>query len=213
MVAVDPYSLPESTRTLILKQCLDAEIRLYHAGVNHGDLSPRNIIVLGLGSDSSDVSVKLVDFDIALVLDHPNVSYRAYHKSRKQKWSQKWPDKLTSPIERFFRKMEAFACEGWCPNEDRGAEQWPWQNYAEDDRYAPIQWNQNEKSARPTYAEPGAKMERPVSNVIASQSESEIATSSNGSSAKDRGRSRAAGWKEFNGVISASPRERPSARA
>jgi serine/threonine protein kinase len=181
MVAVDPYSIPESTRTLILKQCIDAEILLNHAGVNHGDLSPRNIIVLGLGPDSSDIRVKIIDFDIALVLNHPNVSYRAYHESRKQKWSQQWSDKLTSPIVRFFRNLAAFSCEGWCPNEDGGSDQWLWQNYAEDDRYATVQWDQNEKFARPTYADPGAKMERPVGNVATSQSGSEIATSSSGS--------------------------------
>jgi serine/threonine protein kinase len=165
MVDVDAYSISEPIRTSILKQCLEAYIRVSHAGVNHGDLSPRNIMILGLSSNSPDVRVKLIDFDVTSVYDHPNYEFPEMVEERKE-WARKWGPKLSSPIVRFFQRIEDFSCEGWCPCEDDGADQWLWQNYAEDDRYATVQWNYNERFASTTYVNPGAKIEEPVSNGI-----------------------------------------------
>jgi serine/threonine protein kinase len=182
MVDVDAYSIPEPIRTSILKQGLEAYIRVSHAGVNHGDLSPRNIMILGLSSNPPDIRVKLIDFDVATVYDHPNYEFPEVVEERKE-WARKWGPKLSSPVVRFFSRLEDFAGEGWCPCEGDGADQWLWQNYAEDDRYATVQWNRNERFASPTYADLGAKIEEPVSNVIRSRSGPETATSSNASDA------------------------------
>ena len=182
MMDVDAHTLLEPIRTSILKQCLEAYIRVSQAGVSHGDLSPRNIMILGSVSNPSDVRVKLIDFDVATVYDHPNYKFPENAVNR-ENFSRKWSPKLPSPVVMFFRKMAEFSCEGWCPDEDRGSDQWLWQNYAEDDRYATVQWNRNERFARPIYANPDAKMEQPVSNVIISRSGSEIATSSSDSNA------------------------------
>lgn len=192
MVDVDAYSISEPIRTSILKQCLEAYIRLSHAGVNHGDLSPRNIMILGLSSNSPDIRVKLIDFDVATVYDHPNYKFPEMIENRKE-FARKWGPKLSSPIVRFFRRMEDFSCDGWCPCEDDGADQWLWQNYAEDDRFATVQWNQNDKFASPTYVDPVAKIEEPVSNVIRSRPEPEtLATSSNTSNTSNASNSSSA---------------------
>ncbi|KAF3007605.1 hypothetical protein E8E13_007880 [Curvularia kusanoi] len=164
MEAIDPKSISDLARTTILKRCLDAEVRLHHAGVNHGDVCPRNIMVLGSSPESSDVHIKFIDFDVSLVLHHPNLEYPGVLEMQ-QNFSRLWSPKLSSPIVRFFGDMMEFSCRGWCPGGRRGAEQWLWQNYAHDDRYAPVQWDPNEKRKDPVYLDPLEQCHEPVSVV------------------------------------------------
>lgn len=46
-IDLNAQELTKLARTVILKQCLHAYIQLYHAGVDHGDFCPRNIMIMG----------------------------------------------------------------------------------------------------------------------------------------------------------------------
>lgn len=152
MGSMDVPSLSELTRSHIVKLCLESEIRILHAGVNHGDCCPRNIMVLGDINHTAEIRVKLIDFDISTVFDHPNYENPEYVKSQKD-FTLKWDPKLTSPIMRYYGQMVNFSFPGWCPGGLCGAERWLWQNYSQDDRYIPVQWEPEQGLVRPKYVD------------------------------------------------------------
>lgn len=65
MDQIDARVLRKKQRTNILRKAIEAESVIYHAGVQHSDFSPRNILLHDFNIAGGDLKVKLVDFDAA----------------------------------------------------------------------------------------------------------------------------------------------------
>jgi hypothetical protein len=160
MVNIDPFDLRKKLRSTILKKVIVAETLMYDAGVDHRDLSPRNIMISGFDYDHSDVpisdaqvEVKIMDFNIAEVITHPMYADSMCLGPLKR-CKQEWPSKLYSPIIRYYGHMAEFSTEGWCSNDDRDAEKWLWRHFRNDDRYVPVIWDPDHPRKRPVHQKP-----------------------------------------------------------
>ncbi|KAJ8111340.1 hypothetical protein OPT61_g6040 [Boeremia exigua] len=147
MVDVKAWNLSTHARTVILKQCLDAQIRILHAGVAHGDVCPRNIMMVGSDFVTPKLQIKLIDFEISAVREHSNYKFREYIHSRKGFILSRAP-RLSSPVKIFFGHMMEFSSLGWCPGGYDGAERWLWEQYRNDDRYIPVRFKPPNNSYR-----------------------------------------------------------------
>jgi len=65
---LDPAHYTQDERLRVLALSVEAELELYHAGVLHGDMAPRNIICSGVDLQARDLHVKMIDFGLATVL-------------------------------------------------------------------------------------------------------------------------------------------------
>jgi hypothetical protein len=72
MTEKDPHTLSECTRSVILAQCIDAEIRLLNTSLNHMDFVPCNIVPQGCDYETPNIQVKTIDFDWCDLLLHSN---------------------------------------------------------------------------------------------------------------------------------------------
>jgi hypothetical protein len=159
MVNVDPSSLREEVRSVIVKKAIIAETLIRAAGVNHRDVATRNIMILGTDHKNPDIAVndihlevKLFDFNIAIVTTHPRFNRCKYHDNLKALQTN-WPSKLLFPIVTHWGGMQEFAATGWCPDGFRVPEQWLWQHFHDDDRYIPVIQDPNKLSKRPVHQE------------------------------------------------------------
>jgi tRNA A-37 threonylcarbamoyl transferase component Bud32 len=132
---IDATDLRDEVQSIILKKVMTAKSLMYDAGVEHRDLCPRNIMILGSGYDKPDipvcdiqVEVRVIDFNIAAVVHHLRYVDRAVLGALKQH-KKKWPLKLRSPIVRRFGHMIDFSMEQWCSNKDMEAEKRLWDNF------------------------------------------------------------------------------------
>jgi hypothetical protein len=162
MINVDPDDLREEVRSIILKKAILAETLIWDAGVDHRDVCPRNVMILGAGYDDPDVpisdiqiEVKIIDFNIAQVATHPRYRDRLRYMGPSKFREKNWPSKLPSPIVTHHGQMMEFSARGWCSNERDGAEKWLWWQFHNDDRYAPVVWDpDNPGKDTPVYEEP-----------------------------------------------------------
>jgi hypothetical protein len=159
MLNLDPYDLEEEIRSVILKKAIVAESLIWDAGINHQDVCPRNIMILGSNYDDPDilipdieVEVKIFDFNIAEVFTHPRYKPNPYLRPPELR-KRDWPMRLLSPIVRHFGQMMEFSTRGWCSNKDGEPEKWLWQHFHNDDRYAPVVWDPNNLDEDPVYQE------------------------------------------------------------
>ncbi|KAF1848882.1 uncharacterized protein K460DRAFT_364833 [Cucurbitaria berberidis CBS 394.84] len=149
--------LRRPVRSLILKKALHAEAIICNAGVMHRDFCPRNIIVLGdeysnpnIPIKDIKVEVKVFDFNIASVVNHPY--YEKRRSAGKGKLlKEKWHPRLVSPILRYFGHMSEFSTEGWCSDSGREADKWLWRHFRKDERFIPVIWDPNTPEKRPVY--------------------------------------------------------------
>jgi hypothetical protein len=171
MAHVSPFRLREEVRSMILKQAIVVETLLFDAGVDHRDLSPRNIMISGGEYKDPDIpvsdihiDVKVFDFNIAILLSHPKADSRwGLTKPRKKKW----PSKIRSPIMRYYGQMMEFSPRGWCSNDEDEAEKWLWNEFHNDDRYVPVTWDPKHPERHPVHQEPIDTKQIPVSNADA----------------------------------------------
>ncbi|OAL02306.1 hypothetical protein IQ06DRAFT_292996 [Phaeosphaeriaceae sp. SRC1lsM3a] len=152
MAQIDASALRKEVRSLILEKTIIAESLLWDAGVDHRDFSPRNVMVLGSNYDNPGVpakdihvEVKLLDFNVAAVIDYPTYRYKASPRKKR------WPTKLRSPILRHHGRMVEFSARGWCSDKDAEAEKWLWQHFGDDDRYVPVFWDADDPWTSPVY--------------------------------------------------------------
>jgi hypothetical protein len=170
MANVNPRKFREDIRSMILRKAIAAGTLIYGAGVDHRDLSPRNIMVSGLQFDDhntimneSQIEVKVFDFNIATVLTHPQYCPSwSWQKPRKRQW----PSKLRSPIMLYYGgQMTEFSAKGWCSSKDMDPERWLWREFRDDDRYVPVIWDPENPTKAPVYQEPPSV--QPVSAIDA----------------------------------------------
>jgi hypothetical protein len=167
---IDARSLSERTRSRLLKRILDAEIVIYHAGVNSGDFCPRNIMITGLQTSSKDdipdsVTIKAIDFNVSTVRSHSKCYSAEYERETVEEY-QVWLPKLPSPLLRWFQNMDEFAWLDWCPSGDGEPELWLWEQYHDDERYIPVVWDPSNPDNGPEYAEFESGSEKSVDSGL-----------------------------------------------
>lgn len=149
--------LRRPVRSLILKKALHAEAVIYNAEIMHRDFCPRNIIIFGDDYDNPNIplkdiqiAVKVFDFNIASVTNHPRCKNRAF-MSIADSLKEKWHPKLVSPIVRYFGQMSDFSSQGWCSDAGREADMWLWKHFRNDQRFIPVIWDPDTPRKRPVY--------------------------------------------------------------
>jgi hypothetical protein len=141
--------VPRLARYAVFKQCMDADVRLRHAGVKHGDFCPRNIILVGTDFETPNVKVKIIDFGRSIIFFHPRCEYKNV-AARIKETARKWDllKRLPSPLYCWWHRMNEFL--GWFPNKDGDesvVDAWMWEEYGHNDRYIPCKWDpENPKS-------------------------------------------------------------------
>lgn len=157
MPNIDVENLPEQTRSHLLKRILDVDIIIFHAGVDNSDYCPRNIMITGLpdhsaGDAPDGLAVKAIDFNVAIVRHHP----RAHENQWKRKIDEEreaWLPKLLSPMVRWYSGIDEFSTYGWCPSGEGEAELWLLEQYWNDERYIPVNWDPSNPNDRPRLVE------------------------------------------------------------
>ncbi|KAH6621878.1 hypothetical protein C7974DRAFT_313983, partial [Boeremia exigua] len=139
MVNLDPYRLSEYVRWEILKQCIEAEIRMLYTGLDHSDFVPRNIIILGSDYHTPQLQVKVVDFEFCRLLAHPGYSNRKLGQRRMLAFKNMAP-RVANPVQRYCGGLAAFADLGWCSDDRFSVQEWLWDTFGNDDRYVPAKW-------------------------------------------------------------------------
>jgi len=146
---LDPKSLSEEKRNTIITRVLEAEAQVFHHGVCHRDLHPRNIVI-SPRRFPSDLSVTpktrivLVDFNIAqverLAGGVPSKSVRS---------------KMISPAYRQWGHLSDFVALGWIP-EDKQADhrEWLWKSFEHDERFVRMRRSEVNLRRRPYLVEP-----------------------------------------------------------
>jgi serine/threonine protein kinase len=165
MVNIEVDSLSQRIQSQVLREVLDAEAVIYHAGIDHRDFLPRNIMITGVdkGDEPSCLVVKVFDFNCSTVLGHPRYRDRQYiHQTNKL--LAKWHPKLLNPIVRWYGQMNELSVPGWCSA--RYAEQWLWEQYHDDERYIPVVWDPSNPDTRPQYAEFESGSEKSVDSGL-----------------------------------------------
>jgi hypothetical protein len=148
--------IPEQARYTIFKQCMDADMRLRHAGVRHDDVCPRNVILVGTDLGTPNVQVKIIDFDRSIIFYHPRYRYQGVTlklKERARKWDRL--NKLPNPIYYWWHQTIEFS--GWFPDDEdennNVTDTWMWEEYKGDNRYIPCRWNPERPDVRPKYVD------------------------------------------------------------
>ncbi|KAF3007602.1 hypothetical protein E8E13_007835 [Curvularia kusanoi] len=129
-------TISEHARSVILAQCLDAEVRILFTGLQHGDYVPRNIILQGSDYQTPEIQVKVIDFNLSQLIIHPNYPRQRFAK----KWKlarDKWAPKPQNPVARFMQ-LDDFARLGWCSQDWDEMRDWLRDTFGHDERYRPV---------------------------------------------------------------------------
>lgn len=134
MKNLDPKLLSKDERNNIMTRALEAETEVFHHGVRHKDLHPRNIVISPSQPSSfsiADLRVVLLDFNIA------EVERLAGRIPSKQKRS-----KMLSPTYRQWGQLVDFVVPGWVPfDNETGTDAWLWERFENDDRFVRMRKN------------------------------------------------------------------------
>lgn len=115
---VDPHGIFKRIRSRIQKKMIHAEANAFDAGVRHCDCHPRNVILLGHTDESANLKVKIIDFNVSGVLELEGDG------NRLEELKTLWPDKIYSPVVRFYSSMDGLSSNGWCSSKEYEATKW-----------------------------------------------------------------------------------------
>ena len=135
MQSVDPRSLTRKVRTCIVKEILRADAILAHAGVEHNDMYPRNIMIVGSDYLTPQLDIKILDFGISNVL-------RLQKTDTADKIAEvlrhRYPGKIRSPIDKWSRSMLVFSKWVGRRHSSKEGEKWLWKHFHKDKLYMPV---------------------------------------------------------------------------
>lgn len=149
MIKKDPRTLSEHARSVILAQCIDAEIRLLNTGLDHMDYVPLNVILQGCDYQTPSIQVKVLDFEWCHLYKHPNYPDQKFAQKCKES-RKKWAPMLVNPIKR-WGNLEVYAKLGWCTENEDEWVSWLWNIFGNDDRYRPVHWDPDTPNTPPKY--------------------------------------------------------------
>ncbi|KAF2789062.1 hypothetical protein K505DRAFT_328498 [Melanomma pulvis-pyrius CBS 109.77] len=144
---IEAIALRKKARSNILTKVLEADALIYHAGIHHRDIHPRNIIVIGADYESPDMHVKILDFNISRV-QRLTKDYK-YTADFKEKLLSEWPSKILSPIPRYWGNMSDFWESGWISKEKGECEKWLWKHFHGKRKYVPLKLEDDGDRKRP----------------------------------------------------------------
>ncbi|KAJ8111334.1 hypothetical protein OPT61_g6043 [Boeremia exigua] len=152
MDKINPHEISEHARLVILKQCIDAEIRILHTGLEHRDYVPRNIILLGSDYETPRVQVKVIDFNFCELLVHPGYPDQRFAQKTISSFNR-WAPKLVNPVMRYFGNLDDFADLGWCSEDRYTTKKWMWKTFGNDCRYRSVRWDPDKPRSLPRYVD------------------------------------------------------------
>lgn len=137
--SLDAFHLPEDYRLEVLARVLDLHACFMHWGVNHGDLSSRNVMLVSntsanLGTSNNTIitipRVVLVDFNVSTVYSRTVMGKHRFE-------SLAYP---VNPMELFWNWSLAPDFEGWAPREwkesERLQQQWLLRRFGSEEQRA-----------------------------------------------------------------------------
>lgn len=135
MTDLKPESFSEPTRMDLVARMVEAVSRILFAGVRHGDVSQRNVMVCLAGPDKVE-RVALIDFNYAVVSRLDNM--RAVSPGAKP---DPKPAKLPNPINKWWGGALYAVAGEWLPESWefrlRALQEWLYERYFESEEYEP----------------------------------------------------------------------------
>ena len=139
MKDLDPTQLTEEERLNIMFKVIEAENTLYHHGISHTDVYPRNVMILSPphSLSSPDLRVCLIDFNMSTLARLESRIYEGDNKIPKNRY--RLP---LSPIFRWWGSMDEFQQYGWLPGFNKTGENLAneilWNKYSDSPLYLPV---------------------------------------------------------------------------
>lgn len=135
MTYLSPESVPESVGMEIVTRLVEAKSKILFAGVRHGDISQRNIMVCLAEPDTVE-RVALVDFNYAVVSRLDNHDQMFPGMIRRRKWN-----KLPNPIDSWWGGALYGVAGEWLPKSWemrlRACQEWLYERYGSSEDYEP----------------------------------------------------------------------------
>jgi hypothetical protein len=151
MTKVGHYLFWDELRHDIIRKIIDTNLLLDKAGVQHCDIAPRNIVLVG-DWKKADFKVKFIDFSHSVVKRYHEAD--EFYDLRKMR-EKKTLGKMRNPAVRHWNQAMEVVDYGWFDDE-KPAEQWLLDTVKDDDKYVPLEWD-------PEYDRP---MEKGFGNFI-----------------------------------------------
>lgn len=134
MTDLKPESYPESTRMDLVTRMVETVARIDFAGVSHGDVSQRNVMVCLTEADTIE-RVALIDFNYAVVDRLNDFEEQFPDLERRPK-----PDKIPNPIDRWWGGGLYSVAGEWLPESWefrwRALQDWLYERYGKSEEYA-----------------------------------------------------------------------------
>ncbi|KAG8164538.1 hypothetical protein KVR01_006456 [Diaporthe batatas] len=135
MTDLKPELYPESTRMDLVTRMVETVARVDFAGVSHGDVSQRNVMVCLTQADTVD-RVALIDFNYAVVDRLDDFEEQFPDLERRPK-----PAKMPNPIDRWWGGGLYSVVGEWLPASWefrwRALQDWLYEKYGKSEEYAP----------------------------------------------------------------------------
>lgn len=135
MTDLKPESFSESTRMELVTRMVEAVARIEFAGVRHGDVSQRNVMVC-LTETNAVERVALIDFNFAVVTRLDDFEEQFCGMERDPE-----PEKMPNPIDRWWGGALYSVAGEWLPKSWelrlRALQEWLYERYGKSEDYEP----------------------------------------------------------------------------
>lgn len=135
MTDLKPESFSESTRMELITRMVELVSRIQFAGVRHGDISQRNVMVCIAEPDVVE-RVAMIDFNFAAATGLDNFQEQFGGRGRSTK-----PEKPQNPIDRWWGGALYGVAGEWLPKSWefrlRALQEWLYEKYGDSEDYAP----------------------------------------------------------------------------
>lgn len=144
MTDVNPDTVSESARLDLVRRMIEAEVRVQFAGVRHGDVSQRNVMVCLAEPDKVE-RIALIDFNFAVVTRLDNFEQQFSGLKRKPKTK-----KPPNPIDMWWSGALYGVAGEWFPKSWelrlRACQEWLYEKYGNSEEYepprVPLDWDE-----------------------------------------------------------------------
>ncbi|KAF2006014.1 hypothetical protein P154DRAFT_482759, partial [Amniculicola lignicola CBS 123094] len=143
MIKYDPASLEESECHEAMKRILEISMEMSYAGIVHGDVAPRNIMLCPLPSRKDQI---LLSIGRIVFID-----FTSSHLLRLLSPSRRFPVPF-SPIHRWWGRLRVFCDAQWFAGLNE-ANEWLWKTFEDDPRYLPAIRDPKSSHGRPLSAD------------------------------------------------------------
>ncbi|KAG6354573.1 hypothetical protein INS49_004591 [Diaporthe citri] len=135
MMDLKPESFSESTRMELITRMVEVVSRIQFAGVRHGDISQRNVMVC-IAEPEVVERVAMIDFNFAAATGLDNFQEQFGGSRRQPK-----PDKPPNPIDRWWGGALYGVAGEWLPKgwelRLRALQEWLYERYGDSEEYEP----------------------------------------------------------------------------